>query len=154
MWWPRTWSMLDWSPPTQPKAESGPDPRPNHGCPTNTWLVGPIVQCYIEEVEAVGSHTPMFDNLINPTYKPYRSRERWQRREVRRHCTTLLAPTNVSMDCPTMTPADANGVAGISWTTNKSASARNTAAAFYPGVYEGVIYIFVGQAANEITETS
>ena len=47
-----------------------------------------------------------------------------------------------------MTPADANGVAGISRTTNKSASARNTAAAFYPRVYRGVIYIFVGKTTN------
>ena len=37
----------------------------------------------------------------------------------------------------------------ISWTTNKSASARNTAVAFYPGVYRGVIYIFAGKAVSE-----
>ena len=36
----------------------------------------------------------------------------------------------------------------ISWTTNKSASARNTAV-FYPGVYWGVIYISVGKAVSE-----
>ena len=41
------------------------------------------------------------------------------------------------------------GVAGISWTTNKSASARNTAVAFYPGVYQGVIYISAGKAVSE-----
>ena len=37
----------------------------------------------------------------------------------------------------------------ISWTTNKSASARNTAVAFYPGVYRGVIYISAGKVVNE-----
>ena len=37
----------------------------------------------------------------------------------------------------------------ISWTTNKSASARNTAVSFYPGVYRGVIYISTGKAVNE-----
>ena len=37
----------------------------------------------------------------------------------------------------------------ISWTTNKSASARNTAVAFYPGVYQGVIYISAGKAMSE-----
>jgi len=50
-----------------------------------------------------------------------------------------------------MTPADANGVAGITRTTNKSASARNIAAAFYLGVYRGVIYISAGKAAIEST---
>ena len=38
----------------------------------------------------------------------------------------------------------------ISWTTNESASARNTAVAFYPGVYRGVIYISAGKAVSEI----
>ena len=37
----------------------------------------------------------------------------------------------------------------ISWTTNKSASARNTAVEFYPGVYRGVIYISAGKAVSE-----
>ena len=32
---------------------------------------------------------------------------------------------------------------------NKSASAWNTAVAFYPGVYRGVIYIFAGKAVSE-----
>ena len=43
-----------------------------------------------------------------------------------------------------MMPADAN------WGgTNESASARNTAVAFYPGVYRGVIYISAGKAMSE-----
>ena len=37
----------------------------------------------------------------------------------------------------------------ISWTTNKSASAGNTAVAFYPGVYRAFIYISVGKAVSE-----
>ena len=45
-----------------------------------------------------------------------------------------------------MTPADINGVAGNSWATNKSESARSTAEAFYPRVTRGVIYISVGKA--------
>ena len=32
---------------------------------------------------------------------------------------------------------------------NKSASARNTAVAFYPGVYRGVIYISAGKVISE-----
>ena len=32
---------------------------------------------------------------------------------------------------------------------NESASARNTAIAFYPGVYRGVIYISAGKAMSE-----
>ena len=32
---------------------------------------------------------------------------------------------------------------------NKSANAQNTAIAFYPGVYRGVIYISAGKAVNE-----
>ena len=32
---------------------------------------------------------------------------------------------------------------------NKSASARNIAVAFYPGVYRGVIYISAGKAVSE-----
>ena len=36
----------------------------------------------------------------------------------------------------------------ISWTTNKSASARNTTVAFYPGVYRGVIYISAGKVMS------
>ena len=43
--------------------------------------------------------------------------------------------------------ADVNGVAGKSWATNKSASARSTAVAFYPRVTWGVIYISAGKAA-------
>jgi len=46
-----------------------------------------------------------------------------------------------------MTSADVNGVAGISWATNKSASTRSTAVAFYARVTRGVIYIFAGKAA-------
>ena len=37
----------------------------------------------------------------------------------------------------------------ISWTANESASARNIAVAFYPGVYRGVIYISAGKAVSE-----
>ena len=33
--------------------------------------------------------------------------------------------------------------------TNKSASARNTAVAFYPRVYRGVIYIYARKAVSE-----
>ena len=32
---------------------------------------------------------------------------------------------------------------------NKSASARNIVVAFYPGVYQGVIYISAGKAVSE-----
>ena len=46
-----------------------------------------------------------------------------------------------------MASADVNGVAGNSWATNKSASARSTAVAFYPRVTRGVIYISVGKTA-------
>ena len=46
-----------------------------------------------------------------------------------------------------MASADVNGVAGKSWATNKSASARSTAVAFYPRVTRGVIYISAGKAA-------
>ena len=45
-----------------------------------------------------------------------------------------------------MASADVNGVVGISWATNKSASARSTTVAFYPSV-RGVIYISAGKAA-------
>ena len=44
-------------------------------------------------------------------------------------------------------PVDVNGVAGISWATNKSASAWSTAIAFYPRVTRGVIYISAEKAA-------
>ena len=47
----------------------------------------------------------------------------------------------------TMSSADVNGVAGISWATNESASARSTAVAFYSRVTRGVIYISAGKAA-------
>ena len=40
-----------------------------------------------------------------------------------------------------MASADVNGLAGNSWATNKSASARSTAVAFYPRVPE-VSFIF------------
>ena len=40
-----------------------------------------------------------------------------------------------------MASADVNGVAGISWAMNKSASAQSTAVAFYPRV-PGVSFIF------------
>ena len=46
-----------------------------------------------------------------------------------------------------MTPADAN--LGRQYFMNRSASARNTAVAFYPGVYRGVIYISAGKAMSE-----
>ena len=48
---------------------------------------------------------------------------------------------------PAMASVDVNGVAGITWATNKSASARSTAVAFYPRVTRGVIYISAGNAA-------
>ena len=50
-----------------------------------------------------------------------------------------------------MASVDVNGVAGKSWATNKSVSARSTAVAFYPRVIRGVIYISAGKAANEDT---
>ena len=37
----------------------------------------------------------------------------------------------------------------VLWTTNRSVSARNTAVAFYPGVYRGVIYISTGKTMSE-----
>ena len=46
-----------------------------------------------------------------------------------------------------MASAEVNGVAGKSWATNKSASARSTAVAFYPRVTRGVIYISAGKMA-------
>ena len=46
-----------------------------------------------------------------------------------------------------MASADVNGVAGKSWATNKSASIRSTAIAFYPRVTRGVIYISAEKAA-------
>ena len=46
----------------------------------------------------------------------------------------------------TMASAYVNGVAGKSWATNKSASARSTAVAFYPRVTRGVIYISAEKA--------
>ena len=61
----------------------------------------------------------------------------------------LLAPANVTIGKQRWRPKMPNGVAGISWTTNKSASARNTAIAFYPGVYRGVIYISPWKAMSE-----
>ena len=61
----------------------------------------------------------------------------------------VLAPTSVTIRKQRWHPQTPIGVAGISWTTNKSASARNTAVAFYPGVYRGVIYIFAEKAVNE-----
>ena len=50
---------------------------------------------------------------------------------------------------PAMATTDVNGVAGNSWATNKSPSARSTAVAFYPRVTRGVIYISVGKAVVE-----
>ena len=41
-----------------------------------------------------------------------------------------------------MASVDVNGVAGKSWATNKSVSARSTAVAFYPRV-PGVSFIFL-----------
>ena len=46
-----------------------------------------------------------------------------------------------------MASADVNGVAGITWATNESASARSTAIAFYLRVTRGVIYISAGNTA-------
>ena len=46
----------------------------------------------------------------------------------------LLAPTSVTTGKQRWRLQTPIGVAGISWTMNKSASARNTAVAFYPGV--------------------
>ena len=43
--------------------------------------------------------------------------------------------------------ANINGVAGITWATNESTSARSTVVAFYPRVTRGVIYISAGKAA-------
>jgi len=48
---------------------------------------------------------------------------------------SLLAPTNVTTKKAAMTPTDAN--CGWQYFMNKSASARNNAVAFYPGVYRG-----------------
>ena len=45
-----------------------------------------------------------------------------------------------------MASADVNGVAGKSWATNKSTSARSTTVAFYPRVTRGVIYISARKA--------
>ena len=67
---------------------------------------------------------------------------------------SMLAPTSVTTGKAAMTSADANWGSGISWTTNKSASARNTTIAFYPGVYRGVIYISAGKTVNEETRAS
>ena len=66
----------------------------------------------------------------------------------------LLVPTNVTTGKQQWRPQTPIGVAGISWTTNRSTSARNTDVAFYPGVYRGVIYISVGKAVNEEIQTS
>ena len=46
-----------------------------------------------------------------------------------------------------MASADVNVVAGISWATNESASARSTVVAFYLRVNRGVIYISAGKVA-------
>ena len=56
-------------------------------------------------------------------------------RQRRQKC--LLAPTNVTIGKQRWRPQTPIGVAGISWTTNKSASARNTAVTFYPGSIPG-----------------
>ena len=58
-----------------------------------------------------------------------------------RHQKYLLAPTSVTIGKQRWRPQTSIGAAGISWTTNKSASARNTAVAFYLGVYR-VSFIF------------
>ena len=58
----------------------------------------------------------------------------------------LLAPTNVTWR---WRPQTLSLGGSISWTTNKSTRARNTAVAFYPGVYRGIIYIFAGKAVSE-----
>ena len=61
----------------------------------------------------------------------------------------VLAPTSVTTGKQWWRPQMPIGVVGISWTTNKSARARNTTVAFYPGVYWGVIYISAGKAMSE-----
>jgi len=69
----------------------------------------------------------------------------------------VIGATNVTARIewsPTMTPADAKGVADISWTTNESTSARNIIVAFYPGVYRGVIYISIVKVVVESAKTS
>ena len=53
----------------------------------------------------------------------------------------LLAPTSVNTGKKQWRSQMPIGVAGISWTTNKSASTRNTTVAFYSGVYR-VSFIF------------
>ena len=65
-------------------------------------------------------------------------------RQWRQKC--LLAPTNVTLRWRPQTPSWGGS---ISWTTNKFASAQNTAVIFYPGVYRGVIYISTGKAMSE-----
>ena len=54
-------------------------------------------------------------------------------RQRRKKC--LLAPTSVNTGKKRWCPQMPIGVAGISWTTNKSASARNTVEVFYPGCH-------------------
>ena len=68
-------------------------------------------------------------------------------RQWRQKC--LLAPTSVTTGKQRWRPQTPIGVVCISWTTNKSASAENTAVAFYPRVYRGVIYISAGKVVNE-----
>ena len=58
----------------------------------------------------------------------------------------LLVPTNVTWWWRPQTPSLGSS---ISWTTNKSTSARNTAVAFYPGVYRDVIYISAEKTVSE-----
>jgi hypothetical protein len=62
--------MLDGSPHRRgPKAESGSTSRPGRGRPTDKWLVGPVAQCYIKEVEGHGSRYEILCAATHPTYK-------------------------------------------------------------------------------------
>ena len=68
-------------------------------------------------------------------------------RQRRQKC--FLAPTNVTTGKQWWRPQTPIWGGNISWTMNKSTSARTTAVAFYPGVYRGVIYISAGKAMSE-----
>ena len=68
-------------------------------------------------------------------------------RQWRQKC--LLAPTNVTTGEQRWRPQTPIWGGSISWTTNESASARNIAVAFYPGVYRGIIYISAGKTVSK-----
>ena len=73
----------------------------------------------------------------------------WQRRQK-----CLLAPTSVTTGKQRWRPQTPIWGGSISWSTNNSTSAQNTAIAFYPRVYRGVIYISAGKAVSEGIYTS